>query len=179
MRTTPPARLSGNNPLVPWLNNLRDFAEACRITSFLGGRVAWGAQGTQLQVDLVKSAAGQAGMAKQFQITSLHADNYVSAKEYDGSSQSGDTVYIYKPDLICPNISSETTDGVTITFTWPNDGSEENNRLATDAGGSEYQVLFPRYKVDQIIVAVQLANVDGTPWIEVAPARVWARRYTQ
>jgi hypothetical protein len=43
-----PGRLTGSDPLARWLNSLRDYAISCRITSFQGGYMSTGANGTQL-----------------------------------------------------------------------------------------------------------------------------------
>jgi hypothetical protein len=55
-----PGRLTGNDPLVRWLNSLREFAASCRITSFQGGYMSQGANGTQL-ISVITAGSGAPG----------------------------------------------------------------------------------------------------------------------
>jgi hypothetical protein len=138
-----------------------------------------------LRADLVSVPSAGSTLAR-FKITGLADADYVSAVRAEGAGFGTANFYIAKPDNMRPSVASEVIDGVTITYTWPPTG-KDNNRTARDPSNlSEAQVCYPRYAVDQIIYAQEVSNgtgvsVSGSPvsWLELKPARVWARRYAQ
>lgn len=118
----------------------------------------------------------------------------------------GQDYQIAKPEPQRKTIANENLDGVVITYTAPPslspaptpDGYTDNNRVANDGSGTESQVCFPRYRSmaglaltspipmtsQCVVVACQPDNgtgvaVAGTQltWLEISPARVWAKRF--
>jgi hypothetical protein len=138
-------------------------------------------------------APAQSVEVTMFAIKSLSNADYYVARTWDGTSLGTDDTYIAKPVRQRTSIGSESIDSVTVTYS---SYTSDNLRTASDGTNSEYQVVFPRFKIYSstpasikdysVILAVKPSNgtgisVSGTPveWLEIAPARVWARRYIQ
>lgn len=125
-----------------------------------------------------------------FAINGLSNADYFTANPYDGTTVGSDNYYIAKPNRLRPSVGAESIDGETITYS---SYSGDNTRTASDGTNTEYQVVFPRYVVYSgsptgvddmsVIWAVPILNGTGCSsaplWLEIAPARVWARRYNQ
>ena len=94
------------------------------------------------------------------------------------------------------DVLTEIIDGVSINY----QNTDDNNRVADDGTDSESQVIFPRYTTladlglaqpdalsncQAVIFAAEattgIVDSENKPisWIELQPARVWARRYAQ
>jgi hypothetical protein len=131
------------------------------------------------------------GSAQMFVIKSISNADYVVANTWDGTTRGSSDIYIAKSPRLRPSVGSENIDGVTITYS---SYTSDNTRMASDGTNSEYQVAFPRYVAlasgspsnqDMSIIfacaSITGLSVGGLPvsWIEVSPARVWARRYIQ
>jgi hypothetical protein len=108
-------------------------------------------------------------------------------------------IKIAKPPGIRRSITSELIDGETITYADTGSSAVDNNRIANDGTDDESQCVYPRYTTlstlgysgtvpahaQCVIYAIEtdgLAGVlddDGSPldWIELLPARVWAKRF--
>lgn len=106
---------------------------------------------------------------------------------------------IAKPVPIRRSVVSESIDAVTITYRDALDGSADNNRIANDGAQDESQVVFPRYiTYTDLTLAAPIATgaqcviaacqpdggtgvFDNTgkaiTWLELSPARVWAKRF--
>jgi len=133
---------------------------------------------------------GGAG-AQMFIIKTLSNADYFVANTYDGTTRGSASINIAKSPRLRPSVTSETIDGVAITYSGY---TSDNARVASDGTSTENQVAFPRYVAlasgtpavnDMSIVfavpAVTGLTVSGVPvaWVEVSPARVWARKYAQ
>jgi hypothetical protein len=124
--------------------------------------------------------------------------DYFYAKRFDGTSVSGSEIAIAKPPRLRLSIASEVIDSETITYT--DRTGDQNTRTASDSEGSEAQVIFPRYVAcganpsqgtltpsHPSIIFAAMVGATGVvddrngnapvTWIEVLPARVWARRF--
>jgi hypothetical protein len=106
--------------------------------------------------------------------------DYVVARTWDGTTLGTTDIKIARPPNLRPSITSETIDGVAITYTWSNG----NQRSATDGTNTETQKVFPRYTTGtapfDIIFAASVAktgvaavDAQSTPWQEISPARTW------
>jgi hypothetical protein len=106
--------------------------------------------------------------------------DYVVARTWDGTTLGSTDIYIARPPNLRPSITSETIDGVAITYTWSNG----NQRSATDGTNTETQKVFPRYTTGtapfDIIFAASVAktgvaavDAQSTPWQEISPSRTW------
>lgn len=111
----------------------------------------------------------------RFQITTLSNADYIGCSQWNGSIFTG-AVNIAKPELLRPSLSSEVIDGVTITYS---SYTSDNARTASDGTNTEAELIYPRYRVNDIIYAtpVQLnaTGVGSVSWLEIKPARVWCR----
>lgn len=176
-----PAPIRGDSPLVQWLNKLLRAVVASRITSVVGGRLISGANGTQLVLAPGRgggstTTSGDVVFAK---LTAIGHDRYFTAQKITASDWDTDGVDISveKQWKQWKGISSETIDGVVISYTWV----DENNRTADDGTNSESQVLIPQYNVGDLIFIAKVSNsasiIDGT-YVDLTP-RQWARRYIQ
>ena len=130
------------------------------------------------------------GSAQMFVITGLSNVDYFTAKTYDGTTLGSTAVKIAKSPRLRPSVASELIDGVTVTYSGY---TSDNLRIASDGTNTETQVAFPRYVSNSgspavndmsIVFAVPAATglTGGSSqisWVEVSPARVWARRYSQ
>ena len=134
---------------------------------------------------------GIGGVAQMFICAGLSNADYFTANTYDGSTRGSATVYIAKSPRLRPSVASEVIDGVTVTYSGY---TLDNLRIASDGTNTETQVAFPRYTAltsgspavndMPIVFAVPAATglTGGSSqisWVEVSPARVWARRYSQ
>ncbi len=118
------------------------------------------------------SSSGSVVFTK-FTITALNGD-YVTATPSGG----GAAVKIAKAEELRTSVSSETIDGVPITYS----SQTDNTRLATDnASNSEIQYMTPRYVAGGSVWASQAASNTGVAavdaqaikWIEMLPHRQW------
>lgn len=118
----------------------------------------------------------------EFQPQTLHGDYYDAFQLIAGVVQAT-PFHILKPPKHRESFTSETIDGNSMTYVY----SDDNHRVATSAvAGSptETQVCIPRFIVSaDSVYAVQLdpsaqKTISGVlcGWIEVLPARVWARK---
>lgn len=121
-----------------------------------------------------------------------------------GTFAASPIVKIAKPANIRRSITSDVFDGTTVTYTG---GDADNNRIANIDAQTESQCLYPRYVASadaggglqgdgtvlmtgqSVIYAVKMDGGAGvydfsgaTPeridWMEISPARVWAKRFT-
>ena len=137
--------------------------------------------------------ATTASAVQMFAIKTLSNADYYVARTWDGTTLGSSDIYVAKPVRQRTSITSEVIDGVTVNYS---SYTSDNTRTANDGTNSEYQVVFPRFKVYSttpsgltdysVVFAVKPIGgtgitVSGTPvlWLEIAPARVWARRYVQ
>jgi len=154
----PPGRLSGNSPLIPWLNALRDFAISCRPQSGLNYFTKRTPSGTVFEVQ-----PGFAGLQlSRFRFKSMGTDHLV-CRTWDGTNEGASDINIAKSPKLRFSITSETIDVLTITYSSYNTGSQ--TRVATGTI-SENQAIVPRFLVNDIIYAVSAStgvSVSSTP----------------
>src|SRR5678815_2608667 len=120
----PPGRLSGNSPLIPWLNALRDFAISCRPQSGLNYFTKRAPSGTIYEIQ-----PGFAGLQlSRFRFKSMGTDHLV-CRTWDGTNEGASDINIAKSPKLRFSITSETIDVLTITYSSYNTGSQ--TRVAT------------------------------------------------
>jgi hypothetical protein len=117
-----------------------------------------------------------AAAAKRFTLVSLASD-YLVGSPVGG----GPNVNIAKARTHRTSITSIVVDGITISLVY----SDDNNRTANDGTNIQLEVSYPRYRVSDEIIAMQMINNTGVvvagidlPWLEIN-TRVWARKKTQ
>jgi hypothetical protein len=131
----------------------------------------------------VPGTSSPGGKLKQYQYVSMGAD-HVMAAPYDGTATTGPAVAVAKPYELRYSTISKNVDGDTVTY--GNYSAAHQTRTASDAGGSEIQIIVPWYSTGEIIYVSDTdkshvvvggseltlidANVDG---------RAWARKYNQ
>jgi hypothetical protein len=106
---------------------------------------------------------------------------------------------IAKPPTIRRSITSELIDGITINYRAAGGSDDDNNRIANDGATDESQCVYPRFitlatlgftdtvplTAQCVIYASQLTGGAGVfdgddkpiEWLELSPARVWAKRF--
>ena len=129
--------------------------------------------------------------AQMFAIRALSNADYYVARTFDGTNLGATDVYLAKPARLRPSVAAEVIDGVGITYS---SYTADNARTASDGTNTEFQVVFPRFTayatapsgVDDLAVVFAVPVVNGTgvmagsapvTWLEISPARVWARRF--
>jgi hypothetical protein len=140
----------------------------------------------------------------QCKTTAFYGNNYFQVKKFDNNTVSGAPFYVAKDmNGRIFDKANEIIDTVLISYTYPagTDAAgvpnKENNRTASDGSNSEAQVVYPRYCLAQsnttnknwdlgivwVIEADHTGVYDNTntevKYLEIKPARVWARRYVQ
>jgi hypothetical protein len=193
----------GNGTLSDWCRRLLRACRSSEIQNGVGYRVSKTTSGAVLQFDWMAGggATVQAGLTCM-KITAGHGGDYLTCRTWDGANYGASDILVAKDwnmRLVKYGGNSESVDGITVSYTYPsgNDSAgfpnSDNNRTAAISGsGSETEVVYPRYKqqptnsgnweciwalpVDH--TGVTVSSVELT-WLEVAPSRVWARRYTQ
>ncbi len=144
------------------------------------------------QIGTAQTASAATGSAGQmFQISTIGQGDYFTATAVGSNPVVTGSIKIAKSPRLRPSVTSEVIDGVTVTY-----GSYvgDNQRTANDGTNTEIQVPFPRYVSGisgsngngmSIIFAMPVNDTGLTfsgsaiTWVEVSPARVWARRYAQ
>lgn len=193
-----PGQVRGRHRAVSWLNRTRDEVQANRLVSGPGIRIRRSTTGTVIEAIALGGGGRSAAAAlTMYKIRTLQND-YVVARTWDGTTRGETDTNIAKPPNFRLTFTEERIDGFRIRYSY----QDSNNRTANDGTNSEAQVCFPRYIVDDatynsdgtidtagvltfehIIYAMQVENGTGvsaaSDWIEVKPARVWARRYIQ
>jgi len=126
-------------------------------------------------------SGGGGGSSKRFTIVEIQGD-YTIGNEIGEDLDPGEEptpVIIAKPEEVRTSVANEIVDGVLYTFAY----AGSNQRTSTKAGGSvQIEVCYKRYRVGQVITAIQMANETGVPdadWLEIKPTRLWARKYQQ
>lgn len=116
----------------------------------------------------------------------------------------GNDVKIAKPPTIRRSITGEFIDGTNINYrdaVGTDDGFADNNRIANDGSQDESQCVYPRFititglgftsdnpiplTCQAVIYAAQMTGAAGVfdadgkalDWLEIEPARVWAKRF--
>lgn len=152
-----------------------------RINPGRGARVNLTTRGMQVLPEVEKQAAVAGSSSQIFfaKLTAIGHNRYFIAQKITNSSWDTDGVDINveKQWKQWKGITSETIDGVVISYTWV----DENNRTADDGTNSESQVLVPQYNVGDLIFIGKVSNsasiIEGT-YVDLTP-RQWARRYIQ
>lgn len=186
-----PGKLSGSHPLAGWLNQLRDFAASCQLTSVVGGRFSQGANGTQLFVAPGGGSGGK-GLALNYCTFVSMGSALITVRPSDGNVDGSDDFQIAKPYKLRFTITSQTIDSVQIDYTYNTTGNYcyiNQRRTATVHADTptEDQVIIPRYLVGDPIYYVTGVttgvlngssvdygkldiNVDGRAWGKVYAA---------
>jgi hypothetical protein len=181
-----------------WLDRLLKACISRQLLPGPGYRLKQTASGTILELDRLAGGGTTAAplVIQMFALTTLPGGDVVKGKTWNGSALGGSEVTIAKPHRLRKSIASEKIDSITITYATPGGTADvDNNRTASDGTTPEAQVVYPRYTTLTrlgeatpgtnslaLIVAAKPANgtgIAGVDWIEVLPARVWARRFTQ
>lgn len=173
----PPPKLSGSNPLVGWLNRLRDCVLANEITSVSNGRMEAGRGGTQI---ICGGKGGGGATASEYRLKSVQ-DDYVVARTWDGTNEGSTDIYIAKPYRLRISLTSE--DGYSYTY----GGSHPNkSRTKTLGGDSEVEYAIPRWVVNEVISAMpaqtSVTTIEGhgskrVTLIMVDSTKAWAKQY--
>jgi len=108
---------------------------------------------------------GGGAAVKVFQITEISAGDYVIARTWDGANLSGPDVKIAKQFAFRTSLLAQVIDGTNVTHTF----SSDSGRASTVIGGTQNEVLYPRYEVGAEIVCAESQN--GTP-VEVDDVRI-------
>ena len=149
------------------------------------------------------SGGGGGGGESVFVITTLSNADYFVARTWDGVNVGTTDVYIAKGNRFRTSLTSETVDGVGITFS---SYTSDNQRIASDGTNTEIELVYPRYVTmttegfttipvpsdtrAQVnlsrcrIRATQPAGGTGVSqggnpvtWEECSPYRVWVRPF--
>lgn len=184
-----PNPLSGTNPLVGWLNSLRNFAASCRLKSGVDYRVEQTTDGTVLRF---YGGNGGGSTIKMYRLIEEKA-NHIVCHTWDGTAEGSDSVLIAKPYKLRNSITSALIAGETIDYTYVTSGSTAyHTRDADDGTNVETQVVIPyflpkttspAYSGDLIYAAdvshtgVTVDDVELTKIDINADARAWARKY--
>lgn len=123
------------------------------------------------------AARGANVMIARFVITEVAGD-YLVCREFDGTQQGDQNVFVAKPPLLRNSLGSRAS----ITYTYAN----VDERTADNSAETEDQVVVPSYAVDDEIYAVRglvrgsgvLSDPGGTQkieWLDLnLDARAWA-----
>lgn len=96
-----------------------------------------------------------AGGVSQYRIKSVQGD-YYTCRTWDGTTEGGSDVYVAKPYKLRNSITSESIDGVTVSYSYASTVA----RTATISSVDEDQVIVPRYLSNDIIY-VATSNYTG------------------
>ena len=186
-----PGKLGGSDPLVGWLNKLRDAVLSSKLTSVVNGRMTVGPGGTSLVCLAASSGGSQTSVVtavERFRIrTGGVLGDYLACETWDGTTGGGVTVNIAKNPK-CRHVSGESIAGTSYTYTYSSDtGYEDGKRVASDGTNSEKQVVIPVYIIGDDIYATKPTrgsgvSVSGTPleYLDInADGRAWARKWDQ
>lgn len=174
-----PGRLTGDNQLARWLNQLRESVVEATITSIVGGRFQRGQHGVQLIINAPLGSGG--GEAQMFKLKSVQKD-YLTARSWDGTTEGTVDTYIAKPYRLRES-TAET--GYTFTFS----GSAPNRiRLKHDDATSdeEYEVVIPIWLVNELVYAIpantgvkttndESSTVQDVALLLVGDSKAWAK----
>ncbi len=142
---------------------------------------------------------GAGGALTMFIVTALNGSDLLTCRTWDGSAIGSTNVTVAKQHQVRPSTTTDYVDGVNLSCTYPS-GSEsfagggqlkDNHRTVSDGTNSQAQVVYPRYQtrlenppftMQAVIFATQPiggTGISGVTWLEIAPARVWAKCYVQ
>ena len=145
-----PNRLSGNSPIIPWLNSLRDFAVAIVPRPGIGHKTKYTSNGVMFEIE----PSGLGLKIARYRFKSMGTDHLV-CRTWDGTTDGASDIFIAKSPKLRFSITSETIDVLTITYSSYNIGSQ--TRVATGTI-SENQAIVPRFLVNDIIYAVSAST---------------------
>ena len=170
-------------------NRLIDFVRSTSVqqNGNLGVKVTQTSNGTHLKVDVPKGAPG-GGEVSQFRLKSV-ANDYIICRKLEGSSETGEDVYIAKPH----GLRYTGWHGVSHTFTLPAYPGSPGTitvsyqfqtpiyRIKSQGVVTEHQVILPFYLNDiSVIYAARVDSGTGVSsadeWIDLnADGRAWGR----
>lgn len=134
-----------------------------------------------IKVELGSASPAAGGGTTMYKITALNGasggSDIFTCRTWDGATLGAVDVVVAKYVHQRRSMGSEVIDGVTVTY----NHIDDNNRTASDGINTENDVVFPRYKVGDVIFADQPTPgtaVNLVTWMEAKPGRVWAKRYT-
>lgn len=173
-----PGPLGGSDPLVRWLNQLRDVVQAWRISRVIGGHV----EGNTIVIDDWRGGK----MPRLMRLKSV-TDDYVVCRTWDGTNESSGDIAVAKPKKLRCSLTSESKYGTTHYYTYAA-GPDSDNEQRTDkwpdeagTGGSEDQLVTPPWTLNEEIEVYpgETTAVDGDSapihWRMSAPWRQWAK----
>jgi hypothetical protein len=168
-----PRRLGNKTPfgaewdaLIDYLRSLRPVGEAGTEHSVFGVR-----RGT------TTTATAKTQPLDQTLTLVSHAGDYLVCEDANEV-----TVLVAKSPALRYSVDSETIDGVTISYTYPDTGATQR-RTASWSGGSEDQVIVPRYIMGRKIFARRVLDSGVTvsdnelEWLEHQDSHAWAKEY--
>lgn len=186
---------SGNGLEAAWLRQLLDSCKRAAIKP--GPNYLVLESGTGISLSISPSAPQTpANPFQPYIVTTLHNNEYVSAKVYNWTTKkaNGAEISIAKC-LTARRPDSETIDGNIVTYTYSPVPTQENIRSASILGiVSQWQVMSPRYVADDgsgtlgsIIFAAQVQGGSGVKdgggavinYVEFQPERRWAYQFGQ
>lgn len=172
-----PPQLSGDHPLVGWLNKLRLAIQSGTVTSVIGGTMSVGPNGTAITCGGKGGPPATTGITALFKFATYEADQ-VTAYKSDGTGKidgtggwEAATTNVKKPFLLRHSVTARTVG--TTSLTYGTFSTTNQTRVASiSGGGTQTEVIVPRYVADDIIVATYV----GGEWVDInADGRYWAK----
>lgn len=161
-----PGNLTGNNPLVNWLNRIKAAVHARTLQEGLGYKIRRSPSGVTLQILPGGGRAAQPASPIQRYLITLRRGDYYHARTWDGDTAGSETIYIAKPAKLRQSINAELIGGNLITYTYNSDTS----RTATFSTFFENQIVIPWYLTGDQIFAIK--PIGGTGVVTAAPDTV-------
>lgn len=170
----PPNPLTGNTPLVMWLNQLRAAVRAARLVSVPGMKAQRGPDGQRYLPE--PQSGGSSISVGMYRLKSVSAEHYV-CRTWNGSTEGQADVKIAKPETL----RHAAADG-SVTFTYTQDTAVVWTRRASVAGQAGYllQYIEPHFNVNSLIYAIPAptgVTVAGVAvsLLALADGRMWSQ----
>lgn len=116
MLTRGPNPNSGEGAAANWLRRLLAAVAANKILPGVGYKVKYSSLGTTLEVEPGKGGGNGVGIsAKRYRVKSVQGD-YLTCRTWDGSTEGDTDVLVAKPPQLRHSITSQTVNGVSVTY---------------------------------------------------------------
>lgn len=108
------------------------------------------------------------GGAERFRVKSVQGD-YVTCRTWDGTTEGGTDIKIAKPPKLRHSVTSESIEGVTISYSYSTrSNNNDGQRTASASGASQTEIIMPVYITNDVIFATKPlrgtgVSVSGTP----------------
>jgi hypothetical protein len=184
-----PKRPSGNDPEAVFMRWVMDSILELRPVQTPQTAVNRTTRGVSiLNLPVIAAAPAPVSPARMFKITAFNGGASFTARTWDGTTLGTTDIVIAKPFEQRTSHGSEAADGVTFTLSYPPTTTDangatlrDNNRTSVGGGRPpESQVVYPRYKISQIVWAMQPTGgtlISNVTWCEFPGSRVWVKRY--